>query len=779
MHVNLIKTYFSRLFILAISYAIIGKLSLLLAIPPGFASPVWPPSGVALGLILLWGYRYWPGILLGSMTINIWVSQEVYTNLIALANGVGIALGASLQAVVSKWLIERITAPPWKLEDSKQITAIVIIGGPICCVISAAIGNTVLLVNGVIPTDAWFPAWLTWWIGDSIGVMACTPILLALLAGSLSKARKLVVTTPLVAILITVIYLFFSAQRWEQEKINNQVIRTMEQSVEHIQDDLNSYMLSLFALAKFYQSSDFVSRKSFQQYTEDFVKRSPGIQALEWVPIVPEQKRASLTHSARAEGIENFNFLEYDPRSQHMITAKFRKTYYPVFYIEPLKANESALGYDLGSNPRRLKAIQKAMNSHQAVATEKIILVQSETPESAFLVFQSIIKEAVVKGFALGVFKVKPLIDKVKSQFKKLDVSLIMQDENYETLYQVGKINTQEQEGKSISTVFNLHRTVNIADRQWRIHFQFKPQINLEHRFWPIWSLIVGGFLIIGMLSYVLLIIIGQAEITEREVKRRTTELETSKRTLGEQTNALEKSNQALEDFAYIASHDLKEPLRGVSNYCHFIIEDYQDKLDQRGTEMLENISTLTKKMESFINDLLKYSRLGHMEDEIVETDVGKVLNEIIGNLKHITKQPHVNIIVEQSLPTIYCNKVKIMEVFSNLIINAIKYNDNDNIKITIGCDINQPSPVFFVRDNGIGIPEHFQSKIFKIFQRLHTEEEYGGGAGAGLSIVKKIVELYQGTIWVKSQPNRGSTFYFTLPAVFDISRERECYKLS
>ncbi|MDE1460706.1 CHASE domain-containing protein [Spartinivicinus poritis] len=764
MYLQTIKEYFLKILVLAVSYAVIGKLSILLAIPPGFASPVWPPAGVALGLVLLWGYRYWPGILLGSMTINIWVSQEAYTNIIALANGLGIALGASLQAVISKWLIEKVTQPPWELEEVKQITAIVVVGGPICCIVSASVGNTVLLLNGVIQTDAWLPAWLTWWIGDSIGVMACAPILLALFTSSITTVRKTVVTTPLMALLITVIYLFFSAQRWEQEQQNSQAIKEMERSVEYMQDYLDGYLISLYALERLFHASHTVSRDNFKRFANGFINKYPGIQALEWVPIVPASKREQLIKSAHAEGLKNFDIVEYNPRLKKMERVKPRDTYYPVFYIEPMTTNEAALGYDIGSNYRRLKAIQKALTTLQPVATEKITLVQTIEPEPAFLVLMPVNKNNTVLGFVLGVFKIKPLMDKLQSHLGNLNAVFSIYDKKNEVIYESAPMLKQQEKLKPLTNLFNLSQVLSIADREWRLDIQFKTNINLEHRFWSIWLLIVGGFFIIGMLSYVLLIITGQAESTERKIQRRTVELEASKQALSEQAQALSKSNQALEEFAYIASHDLKEPLRGVSNYCQFINDDYKDKLDQHGGAMLDNIRKLTRKMECFINDLLKYSRVDHIEGVRIETNLMELLSDVKEGLFHLIQKANVDILVKEPLPIIYCNKTKVEELFTNLITNAIKYNNSEQIQIVIGCDLSKVPAVFYVQDNGIGIPEHLQHKVFKIFQRLHTEDEYGGGTGAGLSIVKKIIEGYRGSIWVNSKPGAGSTFCFTLP---------------
>lgn len=234
----------------------------------------------------------------------------------------------------------------------------------------------------------------------------------------------------------------------------------------------------------------------------------------------------------------------------------------------------------------------------------------------------------------------------------------------------------------------------------------------------------------------------------------------------------LERSNVELDSFAYIASHDLKEPLRGIHNYSNFLMEDYAEVLDADGVAKLSTVVRLTQRMEDLINSLLHYSQLGRTELSRQSTNLNKVVRQVIDTSRISHPQSLIEFRFPCPLPTIRCDPTQISELFTNLLTNAIKYNDKSEKWVEIGFTEsgkgNFKDPLlytFYVRDNGIGIPPQHLKRVFQIFKRLHTQDQYGGGTGAGLTIVQKIVERHGGKIWVESTLGEGSTFYFVLVA--------------
>jgi len=224
----------------------------------------------------------------------------------------------------------------------------------------------------------------------------------------------------------------------------------------------------------------------------------------------------------------------------------------------------------------------------------------------------------------------------------------------------------------------------------------------------------------------------------------------------------LQRSNQDLDDFAYIASHDLKEPLRGIHNFASFLLEDYGQRLDVEGRSKLETLTRLSRRMEVLIDSLLHFSRLGRVDLAIAEVDLNTVVEEAVDSLGITLRQQDVEIRIPQPLPVVRCDPVRVRELFLNLISNAMKYNDKPRKWIEIGT-ADGGAPAFYVRDNGIGIQAKHFDAIFRIFKRLHGRDQFGGGAGAGLTIVKKIVERHDGRIWVDSTYGEGTTISFTL----------------
>ena len=230
---------------------------------------------------------------------------------------------------------------------------------------------------------------------------------------------------------------------------------------------------------------------------------------------------------------------------------------------------------------------------------------------------------------------------------------------------------------------------------------------------------------------------------------------------VNQMTEQLILSNKELEQFAYIASHDLQEPLRTISNYTGLFQEQYKGKLDKDADKYLDLINGATVRLQSLIKGLLDYSRIGH--DKIMtEVDCNKVVQDVLKDMTTLIEESHAAIYAEK-LPVVK-GYPELKSLFQNLISNAIKFRKKDEqiiIHITVQSKNNEW--LFAIKDNGIGIDKKYYERIFTIFQKLHTQKQYAG-TGIGLAHCKKIVELHRGKIWVESEPGKGSSFYFTIP---------------
>ena len=264
-------------------------------------------------------------------------------------------------------------------------------------------------------------------------------------------------------------------------------------------------------------------------------------------------------------------------------------------------------------------------------------------------------------------------------------------------------------------------------------------------------------FAVANVLVFLSVVWWGVNSLHRMDTKRRQAERE-----LQETAAKLARSNADLEQFAYVASHDLKEPLRAISGSIQILQERYKDKLERSADEVIKHTVDGATRMQTLIDDLLTYSRLTTREAPLEATDCSQIVQEVMANLKSAIDESKA-IITYDALPVVKADSTQLLQVFQNLIGNAIKYRSQRTPRIHIGVEDKGNEWLFSFSDNGIGIAPQYADRIFRIFQRLHTRKEYTG-TGIGLAVCKKIVERHGGRIWLESELEEGSTFLFTLP---------------
>jgi signal transduction histidine kinase len=245
---------------------------------------------------------------------------------------------------------------------------------------------------------------------------------------------------------------------------------------------------------------------------------------------------------------------------------------------------------------------------------------------------------------------------------------------------------------------------------------------------------------------------------TNEQLQQEIIQRKQSQEKMGELLKEVKSANQELNDFAYVVSHDLKAPLRGISSLSEWLLSDYADKFDSEGRELVNLMIARVHKVYNLIDGILKYSRVGRVKEEKRAVNLNDVVKDVI---ELICPLDNIKIQIANELPVIFCEKTRIEQVYQNLISNAIKFMDKPQGKITIACIEDNDYWKLSVADNGPGIEQQHFARIFKIFQQLSNNKD-SDSTGIGLSLVKKIVEMYGGNVWVESEVGQGSTFFFT-----------------
>jgi light-regulated signal transduction histidine kinase (bacteriophytochrome) len=250
-------------------------------------------------------------------------------------------------------------------------------------------------------------------------------------------------------------------------------------------------------------------------------------------------------------------------------------------------------------------------------------------------------------------------------------------------------------------------------------------------------------------------------QVYEQTVAEQSQKLDDALNQLNAQAVELKRSNEELEQFAYVASHDLQEPLRMVASYTQLLERRYGDKLDDNAREFIAFAVDGARRMQALIDALLQYSRVGSRAGEMAQVDLNEVLDAARINLTVAIEEAQAEVIADK-LPSVVADQTQMIQLFQNLIGNAIKFRGEQRPCVHVSATPESGRVHVVVKDNGIGIDPRYANRIFMVFQRLHTQAEYPG-TGIGLALCRKIVERHGGAIWVESEPGKGAAFHFTL----------------
>ena len=761
------------------AYFVFGKLGLLLAIPPGYATAVWPASGLALAAGLLWGYRIWPGILLGSILVNIatsWDSSTVALAARSLALATAIGFGAAAQAMAGTWLIRRRVGIANIFTQEADVIRLLMLGGPLSCAINACIGVGSLWAAGLIPApNVLFNIW-TWWVGDSIGVLIFTPLICAWSLRPRGRwlRQQIALSLPMGIVFAAVVALFFYVSSGEQRRLSTEFHNRAGDYAAELQKVVDANLDLLGALRSFYAASDHVSRAEFSTFVGGVIDHYPAIQTVGWAPRVEPGNLTSFVEAMRQEGLADYQVFDRNADHQRIPIAN-RAEYFPLAYLVPDRGNEAARGYDVTSETLRRAAVDRALRSGRAAVTTRIRLVQDESGGAGVILYLPIYRNGdPAQGPVLGLASIAMRVDQLAltalGDRPLLGLQARILDGPSDGSTELWNLGASKPTATSkIAEAVSL--PIRVADRSWTLQFLLPADYLVAHRSWQAWGLLAVGLSLTALLGMLLLVLLARQSKVEELVASRTDELlQAEQRRAAAQAQLssyaadLERSNKELEQFAYVASHDLQAPLRGILSFSHLLKQRYVGKpLEGKGEEFIQHIELSARHMEALIRDLLAFSRVGRHDRRHEVVDCEEVLAQVLTQIAGIA-EPRNASISHEPLPRVRGSRVEIFQLFQNLIVNGLKFQPGEQPRIHIFAAREGSVWRVSIQDFGIGIAPQHQERIFQMFQRLHAGAAFEG-TGIGLAICQKIVAAHGGRIWVESSPGQGAIFNFTLPA--------------
>jgi signal transduction histidine kinase len=586
---------------------------------------------------------------------------------------------------------------------------------------------------------------------------------------------------------------------WEKSQVKIEFREASQDRILVAQRGLQNAFRRVEDVASFFEASPTVGRREFRKFVGPALKNDPEIKALAWVPVVLNEGLPAFLETVR-QSFPPFEITEIGAEGEP-VKSDDRPVYYPVVYVQPYQANKELLGLDMGVDPvvspllreaelaRVMQVSPGASIVNDTGEKEQVIVVVPVYDDDETLEEFGPQPRPGTRGFSIGIFYVGDIIENTLKTLRSagVDIRFYQVEEGADRRQLLYSHRSRLREGVALASEpseLAHSEPISVGNWQWEVVCTPAPG-RFETDVWYSWIILAGGIAFTVLLTVYLTTLIGRARQVRQEVELRTSQLwqtvqalnrevterksaerelqslnETLEHHIRSRTAEADRRAQYLEQFAYVTSHDLKAPLRAVSNLAGWIEEDLADKLDESSKEQLALLRDRVRRMHNLIEGLLEYSRVGRASDTKSRVDTLELVNEIIDSL---SPPKGFKIKIQGEMPTLNADRLQLGQVFANLISNGLKHHGGDKGRIWITGKSSGDVCEFSVCDNGQGIAPEYHGKVFMMFQTLGSSD-YESSTGIGLALVKKIVEEHGGTIRLESTLGEGACFLFTWP---------------
>ncbi|MDB6022603.1 MAG: domain S-box protein [Pedosphaera sp.] len=767
------------LIILAAVYFCAGKLGLLLAFVHANATAVWPPTGIALVAVLIWGYRVWPAIFAAAFLVNITTEGSVLTSL-------GIACGNTLEAVAGAWLVGRYAGGREAFERPQTIFKYLVLAAMGSTLISATAGVTTLCLGGYAQWANYGTVWQTWWVGDMVSDLVFAPVLL--IWSARPHPRWKISAFPEMLILAGTIFLVAEAifGDWFAPKGRFYPVAYLAMppllwaAWRYGRRGASAALLLMSAIAILGTTRGFgpfvMAERNHGLFFLQIFIATTALTALVMASLVWERNRSEALTSgivhAALDCIVTMNqegrIVEFNPAAE--MTFGYRRNevigrLMAEVIIPPALREAHARGL------ARYLATGKG-----PVLGKRIELTGLRSDGTEFPVELSIIRiqqegAPLFAGFIRDITERKQAEAAVRQSAERLRFMADSMPQKIFTTKPNGEVDYLNKQW-SVFTGFDFEQMrdwgwtkfVHPEDveenvRRWKHSVETGEAFQMEHRFRRAdgvfrWHLSRAQALRDDE-GKVLMWIGSNTDIDDQ--KRAEHHLEDL---VAERTAKLRETIGELESFSYSISHDLRAPLRSMTGFVRLVQEDCGDKIGPVGVGYLNRISLAAGRMDQLIRDVLTLSHVARTELKLQPTNVETLLRGMLETYPNLLP-PHAEIRLDGELPPVLANEAALVQCISNLLGNAVKFVPPGVMpRVRIWAEHRDDRVRLWFEDNGIGIAKRHQDKIFGIFQRLSSEYE---GTGIGLAIVRKAVERMGGAVGLESEPGKGSRFWLEL----------------